>query len=82
VRKDEETRPASGSRLAKMAAAIDQDSAGLPVGVQLVGRPFEEHTVLAAMIQLEELARARPDFPRTPIAPRPRATVLLEAAVR
>ncbi len=53
--------------LGKMAAAIDQGSAGLPVGVQLVGRPFEENTVLAAMIQLEERAPAR--FPARRRAP-------------
>ena len=70
VREGEEQRAASASRLDKMAAAIDAGSAGLPVGVQVIGRPWEENLVLAAMIHLEEEAKKRADFPRTPIAPR------------
>ncbi len=70
VQREETSRPASPSRLERMAAGIDAGSTGLPVGVQLVGRPWDEHVVLAAMIALEEKARLRPDFPVTPIAPK------------
>jgi fatty acid amide hydrolase len=75
VRESETARPASASALDKMAAGIDLNSAGLPIGVQLIGRPWEEHLVLAAMIELEGRARASPEFPLTPIAPRPAATL-------
>jgi fatty acid amide hydrolase len=42
-------------------------SVGLPVCVQIVGRPWREDVVFAAMYALEETARARPDFPATPV---------------
>lgn len=74
VRESETARPANASALNKVAAGIDLNSAGLPVGVQIIGRPWEEHIVLAAMIELEDRARASPEFPLTPIA-RPVATV-------
>ncbi len=70
VRAGETTRAPVASRLAKMATAIDEGSAGLPVGVQVIGRPWEEHRVLAAMIHLEDEARAQQGFATTPIAPR------------
>ena len=69
VREGEEQR-AGTSRLERLAAAMDAGSAGLPVGVQLVGRPWEESAVLAAMIAVEDAARKAPGFPVTPIAPR------------
>jgi Asp-tRNA(Asn)/Glu-tRNA(Gln) amidotransferase A subunit family amidase len=30
------------------AAPVERDPSGLPIGVQLVGRPWEDHRVLAA----------------------------------
>jgi Asp-tRNA(Asn)/Glu-tRNA(Gln) amidotransferase A subunit family amidase len=39
----------------------------LPVGVQIVGRPWAEPTVLAAMIAVEEAVSASPGFPKTPV---------------
>jgi len=75
VRATETRRDRPRDRLEKMAAAVDARSVGLPVCVQVVGRPWEEDTVLAAMIAIEEVASAAPDFPRTPVtlgeAPRP-----------
>ena len=41
-------------------------SAGLPVGVQVIGHPWREDIVLAAMIALEEDFRAARDYPTTP----------------
>jgi len=32
-----------------------------------VARPWEEDTLLAAMIAVEEVASAQPEFPRTPV---------------
>jgi len=66
VRPGETERAPSASRLARTAAEIDRGSAGLPVGVQVVGLPWEEHKVLAAMIHLEDAARAGSGFPRMP----------------
>jgi fatty acid amide hydrolase len=41
-------------------------SAGLPVGAQVVARPWREHVALAAMRAIEEDARKRDDFPTRP----------------
>ncbi|MBS2023667.1 MAG: amidase [Deltaproteobacteria bacterium] len=54
-------------RLEKVASRIDAKSKGLPVGVQVVGRPWAEAQVLAAMQVVEEGARAGSEFPRTPV---------------
>jgi fatty acid amide hydrolase len=56
--------------LARLAARVDAGSAGLPVGVQVVGRPWAEDTVLAAKAAIERGVRDDPDFPRTPVDPR------------
>ena len=39
----------------------------MPVGVQIVGKPWEEDRVLAAMIAVEAVVELNADFPRTPI---------------
>lgn len=61
--------PAGADRVEKKQAAIDADGAGLPVGVQVVGRPYREDVVLAAMAAIEARVRPQSDFPRTPIDP-------------
>jgi fatty acid amide hydrolase len=66
VRADEAGREASRDQLERRAAEVDAVSAGLPVGVQVVGRAWEEHVVLAAMQAIEVDARNQPDFPLTP----------------
>ena len=53
-------------RLERVAGQVEQDSAGLPIGIQVVGRPYEEHHVLAAMIAIESKARETATYPRTP----------------
>jgi amidase len=40
--------------LPSVAVPAGQASAGLPIGVQIIGRPFEERTVLAAAAIIEE----------------------------
>lgn len=45
---------------------VVRGSVGLPVGVQVAGRPWHEHKVLAVMHVLESSARKRPDFPFKP----------------
>jgi fatty acid amide hydrolase len=79
VRAEEAQRAAvEPDSLDKHAAAIDAASAGLPVGVQVVGRAWAEHTVLAVMQAIESSVRghgahahahADADFPRTPVEP-------------
>ncbi len=70
VRPDETDRSTLNDRLDKRAAAIELASAGLPVGIQVVGRPWREDQVLAAMAGIEAGAKKREDFPVTPVDPR------------
>jgi fatty acid amide hydrolase len=56
-------------RFERVAAAVDEKSAGLPVGVQVVGRPFADERALAVMLALEaavEGTAGRPYVPRSP----------------
>jgi fatty acid amide hydrolase len=62
-----ETAPPPRGRLERLAAKVDAGSAGLPVGVQVVARPWREDLVLAAMIAIEEGLAADPEAPRTPL---------------
>ena len=67
VRAGEETdRPQTRDRVERTARRAEQGSAGLPVGVQLIARPWQEHVALAAMAAVERAARAEPDYPHTP----------------
>jgi fatty acid amide hydrolase len=67
VHADEESpRKRSGDRVERAARAAKVGSAGLPIGVQVVARPWREHVALAAMQAIEEDARARDDFPARP----------------
>lgn len=65
VRADEEGGRAPGSRdLAHITAAqVDRGSAGLPLGVQVVARHWDDAVVLAVMGALEREARRNPDYP-------------------
>jgi Asp-tRNA(Asn)/Glu-tRNA(Gln) amidotransferase A subunit family amidase len=49
--------------LPAMTIPFDRDSDGLPVGVQLVGRPWEEELLLELAVRMEE---ARGPFPSPP----------------
>jgi fatty acid amide hydrolase len=66
----ETVRETPKDRLEKRAAEVDAKSCGLPVGVQVVGRPWEEDRVLAGMIAIEDVVSRAPTFPRTPVLPR------------
>lgn len=44
------------------AARVEVGSVGLPVGVQVVALPWQEHVALAAMKVIEAAAKARHDF--------------------
>ena len=57
VRADEQSgRPASRDLVVKAAKACDENSADLPIGVQIAARPWREHTALAAMQVVEQRA--------------------------
>jgi fatty acid amide hydrolase len=63
VREDEQTgRSKSRDRVLQQAAAVDAGSTGLPVGVQVIARPWREDIVLAVMAALER-ALPRPKLP-------------------
>ena len=69
VRPGEDKRQNVRDRIDKRAAAVDLGSEGLPVAVQVVGRPYEEDTVLAIMEAIMDACKTHPDYPRTPIRP-------------
>jgi fatty acid amide hydrolase len=62
-------RGASRDMVERAALEVEQNSAGLPIGVQVVARPWREHVALAAMQAIEQAARTRADFPHTPLDP-------------
>jgi fatty acid amide hydrolase len=65
VRPDEEQgRLGSGDAVTRAAQQVDQGSAGLPVGVQVIGWPWQEEVVLATLLALEEEWRGSVDYPQ------------------
>jgi fatty acid amide hydrolase len=66
VRPTETRRKPGRDLLERRAAKVDAASAGLPVGVQVVARPWREDVVLAVMAAIEDGARKASDWPRTP----------------
>ncbi len=59
---EESNRPASGDWLEKAASRVERNSAGLPIAVQVVARPWRDHVSLAVMAALESSAQARGEF--------------------
>lgn len=70
VRASETRRSSPRGGLERHAAKVDATSAGLPVGVQVIARPWHDADVLAAMFAIEDGVRGDEDFPRTPVEPR------------
>lgn len=70
VRPDEIHRSGVRDRVEKRAATIEAESTGLPVGIQVVGRPYREDQLLSLMRLLEARAREGDGFPVTPLDPR------------
>ncbi len=67
VRQGEESdRKASVDVVVRAARAAERGTAGLPVGVQVVARPWREHVALAAMRAIEAGARASGEHPGMP----------------
>lgn len=71
VRADEQVRAVLDDRLDRRAAEFEADSEGLPVAAQVVGRPWEEDTVLRVMRAIEAGVRDGESYPSTPIDPQP-----------
>ena len=69
VRQGEESdRPASRDLVDRVARETERGSAGLPIAVQVLARPWRDHVVLAAMATIEAAARQHPDYPaRAPL---------------
>ena len=55
--------------LSRRCASVLAGAAGLPVGVQVVARPYREEVSLAVMAAIEQARRGQADFPHTPIDP-------------
>ncbi len=69
VRDDELQRPQVTDTVEKRCAEVEAQSDGLPVGVQVVARPFREDLVLAAMAAIEARVKGEALYPRTPCEP-------------
>ncbi|WP_456427715.1 amidase [Rhodocaloribacter sp.] len=63
---EESDRTVSRDRADITAQQVEQGSAGLPVGVQVVARHWREDVVLAVMAALEAHFRSTPDYPDHP----------------
>jgi fatty acid amide hydrolase len=66
---EESDRAPSRDAVDKTARRVEENSAGLPVGVQVVGRHWREDVVLAVMAALEEDFRSNGSYPTTPVKP-------------
>jgi fatty acid amide hydrolase len=65
---EESDRPASRDLVDRVAREAERGSAGLPIAVQVLARPWRDHVVLAAMTAIEAAARKQPDYPaRAPL---------------
>ena len=56
-------RAPSRDMVEKTARKVELGSAGLPVGVQIVARPWREHIALATMRAIEGVASTHKDYP-------------------
>lgn len=56
-------RALSRDMVEKTARQVELGSLGLPVGVQVVARPWREHVALATMRAIEEVASTHEDYP-------------------
>ncbi len=56
----------ASDRVDARARSVELGSTGLPVGVQVIGRPYGDAAVLAVMISVEAQLRRSDGFPSTP----------------
>jgi fatty acid amide hydrolase len=65
---EESDRPPSRDFVDRVARETERGSAGLPIAVQVIARPWQDHMALAAMAAIEAAARKLPDYPaRSPL---------------
>jgi fatty acid amide hydrolase len=70
ARADEQPgRPASRDAVDTAARRVEQNAAGLPLGAQIVARPWREDVALAAMRAIESGASTGAEYPYTPVDP-------------
>jgi fatty acid amide hydrolase len=63
---EESERPWRPDGVVRAARAVEAGSTGLPIGVQVVARPWREDVALAVMAALEQHFRQQPDYPNQP----------------
>lgn len=63
---EESERPASRDLVDRVAREAERGSAGLPIAVQVLARPWRDHIALAAMAAIEATARKQSDYPARP----------------
>jgi len=63
---EESDRPPSRDLVDRVARETERGSAGLPIAVQVIARPWQDHVALAAMAAIEAAAKQRPDYPTRP----------------
>jgi fatty acid amide hydrolase len=63
---EESERKATRDVVERTARESERGSAGLPIAVQVIARPWRDHVALAAMIAIEAAARKQPDYPGWP----------------
>jgi fatty acid amide hydrolase len=68
VREEETERGRDADLLERQAGRVDARSTGLPVGVQIAGRPWRDNEVVAAMLAVETEVSRDEGFPRTPLS--------------
>jgi fatty acid amide hydrolase len=64
---EESDRPPSRDLMERVARETEKGSAGLPIAVQVIARPWHDHVALAAMAAIETAARNSPDYPNRPV---------------
>jgi fatty acid amide hydrolase len=63
---EESDRGASRDIVDQVARETERGSAGLPIAVQVIARPWRDHVALAAMAAIEAAARTQPGYPTEP----------------
>lgn len=66
---EESDRPDSRDPADRVARSIERGSAGMPIAVQVIGRPWREDLVLATMAEIERGARDAGMTPAIPVDP-------------
>ena len=63
---EESERKITRDVVEQVARDSERGSAGLPIAVQVIARPWRDHVALAAMMTIEAAARKQPDYPTRP----------------